>query len=733
METFGASAYGAFAQQNNFAGTSLVTLNNSSVLTHGDAASGLRATTGGTVNGNQSTVLTEGIGARGLHARDIGSSVNIIGTSVTTMGADAHGALAESGGVITGQNSTLRANGGNASALLVAGDVGRVSSATFTGSTLTSASGPAIAVAGLGNISLTNSSVSAPDQWLRVGTINNFAALAAPEVSLPGVTSPDGDPPIGPFVPPAPLAVTNGLANVTLTNSVATGAAITLPGSVSNVTLASNSLWTMTGSSNLTNLTNDSSLIDFSAPTGDPTLLSSYKTLTAVNYIGAGGTVGLNTFLGSDPSPSDRLVIDGGVASGSSLLRIRNTTGAGALTIGNGILVVDAINAGATVPAAFGLAGPVVAGPYEYTLFRSSVDASNPQAWYLRSTLNCTLAPALPECQLPAPPTDPNYRIEASLYAAIPAMALLYGRNLLDLLHERRGEEEGAGGRANSDGANVGWGRVIGTSGMQRGDALGVLGGLADPHYSYTFLGLQAGMDVYRHDRPDGSRDRAGAYFAIGGDQGRVTHFDGKLGDSNFAAYSLGGYWTHFGPGGWYVDAILQGTFYDISSSANRGLPAFKTAAQGAAASIEGGYPFKLPGGYFIEPQAQLVFQNINIDNASDIAAQVRFTEVNSLAGRFGARFGRTWLMDDHSRSVTAWVRPNLWNEFRGNPTTLFSSEAGFVPFHANLGGLWGELNAGVSGQVTSTTTLYANASYQSRFDGGGFAYNGKVGLRVNW
>lgn len=47
--------------------------------------------------------------------------------------------------------------------------------------------------------------------------------------------------------------------------------------------------------------------------------------------------------------------------------------------------------------------------------------------------------------------------------------------------------------------------------------------------------------------------------------------------------------------------------------------------------------------------------------------------------------------------------------------------------------GLWGEINAGISGQVSSTTTLFANASYQSRFDGGGFAYTGKAGLRVNW
>ena len=324
-------------------------------------------------------------------------------------------------------------------------------------------------------------------------------------------------------------------------------------------------------------------------------------------------------------------------------------------------------------------------------------------------------------------------------------MALLYGRNLLDTLHERVGEEfdergalaaaQGGYNKAaplNPASQYLGWGRIIGMNGVQHGDSLGVLGGSAGPHFDYRFLGLQAGMDFYRQDRPDGSRDHAGGYFAIGANRGQVAHFDGREGNSDFAAYTLGGYWTHFGPTGWYTDAILQGTFYDINSTANRGLPTFKTQGQGFAASLETGYPFKFAGGWFIEPQAQLVFQNININDANDIAAQVRFADVSSLAGRIGARFGRTW-MDDSSRTITAWIRPNLWNEFQGNPTTLFSSATSFVPFHADLGGLWGEINAGISGQITSTTTLFANASYQSRFDGGGFAYTGKAGLRVNW
>jgi outer membrane autotransporter protein len=249
-----------------------------------------------------------------------------------------------------------------------------------------------------------------------------------------------------------------------------------------------------------------------------------------------------------------------------------------------------------------------------------------------------------------------------------------------------------------------------------------------------TPLGLQAGLDVYRHDNPDGSRDQAGAYFAIGSDQGNVTHFDGRQGDSDFAAYTLGGYWTHFGPTSWYIDSVVQGTFYDINSTANRGLPALTTSAQGGATSVEGGYPFKFTNGYFVEPQAQLVYQNIHINDANDIAARIRFADVDSLLGRIGARFGRTWALDESGQqTITAWIRPNLWNEFRGNPITSFSSETGFIPFHADLGGLWGEINAGVSGKISPSATLYANASYQSRFDGAGFAYDGKVGLRVNW
>ena len=170
-------------------------------------------------------------------------------------------------------------------------------------------------------------------------------------------------------------------------------------------------------------------------------------------FVSNGGRLLVDTVLneGDPNSRSDVLVLDlATVAAGPTRLSVANAGGLGALTLGNGILVVQAVPGGTTAPAAFALAGPVVAGPYDYFLFRGSRDASAPESWFLRSTIDCTLAPNDPACKVPEPgpgptppgPLKPNFRPETSLYAAIPALALLYGRTLLDTLHERVGEEE---------------------------------------------------------------------------------------------------------------------------------------------------------------------------------------------------------------------------------------------------------------------------------------------------
>ncbi|MFP3435152.1 autotransporter outer membrane beta-barrel domain-containing protein, partial [Paraburkholderia sp. SIMBA_061] len=87
--------------------------------------------------------------------------------------------------------------------------------------------------------------------------------------------------------------------------------------------------------------------------------------------------IALNTYLGADASPTDRLIVNGGTASGTTGLKIANTAGTGAQTTGDGIPVVVTANGGTTAASAFHLAGPVQAGAYEYRLYRGGQSDAN--------------------------------------------------------------------------------------------------------------------------------------------------------------------------------------------------------------------------------------------------------------------------------------------------------------------------------------------------------------------
>ena len=89
----------------------------------------------------------------------------------------------------------------------------------------------------------------------------------------------------------------------------------------------------------------------------------------------------LDTYLAGDGSPSDRLVIDGSTATGTTTVIATDTGGGGALTTGDGILVIDAVNGGTTAPGAF--AGFGAAGPYEYLLERGGLTAGSENDWFL--------------------------------------------------------------------------------------------------------------------------------------------------------------------------------------------------------------------------------------------------------------------------------------------------------------------------------------------------------------
>ena len=92
----------------------------------------------------------------------------------------------------------------------------------------------------------------------------------------------------------------------------------------------------------------------------------------------------------------------------------------------------------------------------------------------------------------------------------------------------------------------------------------------ADPSASGNLGGFQGGIDLLRGSLIAGHYERAGLYGAYGDVNadvnGLVTNPAATAyvlthtGSMNLDAWSAGGYWTHTGPGGWYLDAVLQGT-----------------------------------------------------------------------------------------------------------------------------------------------------------------------------
>ncbi|WP_158982993.1 autotransporter outer membrane beta-barrel domain-containing protein [Lysobacter panacisoli] len=774
IETFGLNAHGAAAQARNDLAVELasITLNSVPITTHGDGAVGLRsvlADYGATPTGRgESTVIatdvpviTSGAAAHGALSRDAPTSVLMTRGSLRPSGAQAHGAVSAIGGLIVGTDTTVAPTGQNAMALYVQGIPAAVSQARFTRGTLTNTSGNIVGVAGNGTVELTDSTVSGDVQWLRVGTGNDFPLLSA-EPPLTGPADfPDDDGNLPTVEPPpaapSPIPIVPGLANITLTRTTATGSAFTAPGSVSHLTLI-DSLWNLTGDSNITNLVNDPSTIDFSAPVGGV-----FKTLTVVNYSGD-GTLALNTVLDDDSSPSDLLVIDGGRGTGPGSIQIKPAGGDGALTVANGILVVDAINAATTAPDTFALTGRVVAGPYEYTLQRSSVDASAPESWFLRSTIDCNTpnAPSPPCPPTPEPPTPPsppappvppvppappvppvpNYRAEVSVYAALAPTALNYGRSLIDTLHERVGEQEQLIARSDLDeeGRIDGmWGRLMYIDGERDGSRDGIFG--RGPSYDYEFAAVQIGYDMYRHEEPGEHRDHGGLYGAVGYAEGEVDHFDGtRAGDERVDGYSLGGYWTRYGADqrDWYFDTVLQATWYEAAAgAATHDLPRMETDGWGFAASIEGGYPLRDRGDHWVwEPQGQLIYGWLDLDDSNDLAAGVSFDDTDSLVGRLSLRLSRDWLRQTDTQAelhTAGWGRLSLWHEFKGDPITEFSSARGPIGFHADLGGTWWEAELGLTRELDRNVFLYGNVGYAMGTDDDRRAWEGKLGLRANW
>jgi outer membrane autotransporter protein len=462
------------------------------------------------------------------------------------------------------------------------------------------------------------------------------------------------------------------------------------------------------------------------------------NTLTiAGNYIGAGGALHLNAVLGTDGSPSDRLVIAGAgaSASGATGVVVANVGGGGAVTVSNGIAVVQVTGGATTAAGSFSLAGPAAAGALEYMLFKGGIGGANPDNWYLRSALLVpvpTLAPgaqpvAEPPQPLPLPAPPPAgfavvelIRPEVAVHSVVPDLTRTLGLLALGTFHERRGDQ------ALLDSAPAAWGRVFGQHDKEQ------YSGGVRPDFSGTFAGFQAGFDALRFETFGSVRNLVGVSVGHARATGEVSGFvlgveGAHAGTIDLGATSVGGYWTMLGSQGWYVDMVVQGDFIDGTPHSDRNIGA-RISGANFVTSVEAGLPIALGAGIAVEPQAQFIYQRLGLNGTQDRLSSIGFAQSDVVNGRIGMRLTGTF--GSGGAVWTPYLKTDVWWSTAGADDVAFATN---VLSTLRNAGPAVEVGGGVSGQLTRFVSVYGDASYRTAIDNSLTIYKGNVGLRVTW
>src|SRR5690606_24176884 len=128
----------------------------------------------------------------------------------------------------------------------------------------------------------------------------------------------------------------------------------------------------------------------------------------------------------------------------------------------------------------------------------------------------------------------------------------------------------------------------------------------------------------------------------------------------------------------------------------------------GATASLETGYSFQLNENWNIEPQAQLIYQTVSLENTRDRYGNVRYADSHAWHGRLGARLVKSWEGAD-GQEYAFWGRANIWHDFGAHAQTTFSSLSGqnAVDLRTSLGSTRAQLGLGFNAQVREELSTF--------------------------
>ena len=409
-----------------------------------------------------------------------------------------------------------------------------------------------------------------------------------------------------------------------------------------NLSFSDSAQWQMTGSSEVSALTLDSSgALDMTyGNTGDK--FCSFRTLTASSLSGEGGVINMNIDAGTNADNSDRVYVTG-THTGEHLISLNNVNSASLTDGANGTVLVSVGDEQGKF-SALAAEGKLYWNRYELGDKESATEGYNTD-WYLKEII---------QEETGGSDDKPTTSVEAGLSAN--ALGYHTWRAEMDSLMQRMGDL-----RQEDEPDNGAWFRAKGGK-INRDGAFG---------FENEYVMYQLGYDDVLK-RTDKYTSYIGVAFSYTDGEGSYYRGDGENEGKEFGVY-----YTKMHKNGHYFDVAVKAGRWDndfdvTDRSGNRISGDYDNNS--FAFSAEYGRKIAMGAkGWYVEPQAQLswgYFSGANYTMSNGVS--VRQSGITSLLGRVGFNIGR-----DINKYSNIYLKANLYHEFCGDYSVSMNDGAG--------------------------------------------------------
>ena len=298
------------------------------------------------------------------------------------------------------------------------------------------------------------------------------------------------------------------------------------------------------------------------------------------------------------------------------------------------------------------------------------------------------------------------------------------GYTIIATLHERRGEND-----IKSSNTAQAWARVIGKKTKDYGKN----------RFSFEsdIYGVQAGYDFSVKTDESGKRN-TGVYFSnlnastdffdkYRAENGMIVadKYTGKVKTKDF---SLGVTTTKYYSNGLYLDLVGQVSFIKNKFNSRSNVQA-KQNGKAIVLSAETGRTHKITENFTLEPQVQLIYQNLKLKDFNDGLRQVHYGHDSAFRGRIG--FRGTFNKDKATDSTSFYTLANIWHDFNGNIKANIGQDRVEEKYAKNMG----EIGLGIQIPVTKTAYVYSDVRYEKelRSDAKHKGYRGTFGFKYSF